>query len=337
MRLFTIAMVTVLVLSGCGGGDGTDQPSDVSGEELTMQDFIPGAIAFDEENAEQQYLQMEREAQEQIASCMAEQGFEYIPYVQSQDMGGFVGPESQEEFVELYGFGIATMMLEEQQMDEAAMEEEMAKDPNNAIVEAMPEEEQQEYYAALHGAEPDIDYESMTEEEIDEFYQSWVPEGCWNDAYEELYGGGEDMAFWEEFGPLMDDMYRDLDSDPRIVDLEATWSACMADQGYDFGERFDVDVYLLRRLEEVGAISDLDIEGDGMGYGYGGSEEPIEPGSPMAAVVQEIADEEILIAKADLACSADQEKVWQEVYQEAEQRFIEENRAELEQFKSDHS
>jgi hypothetical protein len=252
-------------------------------------------------------------------------------------MGGFVGPESQEEFVELYGFGIATMMLEEQQMDEAAIEEEMAKDPNNAIVEAMPEEEQQEYYAALHGAEPDIDYESMTEEELDEFYVSWVPEGCWNDAYEELYGGGEDMAFWEEFGPLMDDVFLDLDSDPRIVDLEATWSACMADQGYDFGERFDVEVYLLRRLEEVGAISDLDIEGDGMGYGYGGGEEPIEPGSPMAAVVQEIADEEILIAKADLACSADQEEVWQEVYQEAEQRFIEENRAELEQFKSDHS
>lgn len=337
MRLFIIVMVNVLILSGCGGGDGTDEPSGASDGEPTIQDFIPGAIAFNEDDAEQQYLQMEREAQEAIAVCMAEQGFEYIPFVPSQDMGGFVGPENQEEFVELYGFGIATMILEEQQMDEAAMEEEMAKDPNNAIVEVMSEDEQQEYYAALHGVEPDIDYESMTEEEINEFYEDWIPEGCYNDAYEELWGGEADMAFYEQFGPLMEEIFVGVESDPRIVDLEATWSACMADQGYDFTEHFDVEVYLLQRLEDVGAIRDLDIDPEGMGYGYGSTEEPIEPGSPMAVAVQEIADEELLIAKADLVCSADQEEVWQEVYQEAEQRFIEENLAELEQFKADHS
>lgn len=83
MRLFIIGMVTVLILSGCGGGDGTDEPSDASDGELTIQDFIPGAIAFNEDDAEQQYLPMEREAQEAIATCMAEQGFEYIPYVPS--------------------------------------------------------------------------------------------------------------------------------------------------------------------------------------------------------------------------------------------------------------
>ncbi len=337
MRQFILVMVTVLILSGCGGGEGTDEPSDASDGELTIQDFIPGAIAFNEDDAEQQYLQMEREAQESIAACMAEQGFEYIPYVPSQEIGGFVGPESQEEFAELYGFGIATMILEDQQMDEAAMEEEMAKDPNNAIVEVMSEDEQQEYYAALHGAEPDIDYESMTEEEINEFYENWIPEGCWNDAYEELWGGGEDMAFYEQFGPLMDEIFMGVESDPRIVDLEATWSACMADQGYDFAKRYDVDIYLLQRLEDVGAISDLDIDPEGMGYGYGGSEGPIEPGSPMEAAIKEIADEEILIAKADLVCSADQDEVYREVYEEAEQRFIEENLAELEQFKTDHS
>jgi uncharacterized lipoprotein YmbA len=43
VRLFLIVMVTVLILAGCGGGD-----------------------------AEQQYLQMEREAQDSIAACMAE-------------------------------------------------------------------------------------------------------------------------------------------------------------------------------------------------------------------------------------------------------------------------
>lgn len=68
MRQFILVMVTVLILSGCGGGDGTEEPPGASDGEPTIQDFIPGAIAFNEDDAEQQYLQMEREAQESIAA-----------------------------------------------------------------------------------------------------------------------------------------------------------------------------------------------------------------------------------------------------------------------------
>ncbi|MEA3502747.1 MAG: hypothetical protein U9R47_08235, partial [Actinomycetota bacterium] len=60
-------------------------------------------------------------------------------------------------------------------------------------------------------------------------------------------------------------------------------------------------------------------------------------GSPVEAAVKEIASEEIAIAKDSLACSGDQEKVYEEVFKEAEQRFIQEHLAELEQFKKDHS
>ncbi len=338
MRPFIVVMVIALFLAGCGGGDGNDDSPDASGGELTLNEFIPGMPAFDEANAEQQGLQMERDAQERIAVCMSEQGFEYIPYVQSQGQGGFSGPESEEEFVAQYGFGIATTLLEDQrmgEMDEAEMEAEAAKDPNNAIVEAMADAERDAYYEALHGEQPDIDFESMTEEEINAAHELFEPSGCYNDAYEELWGGGADQAFYEQFGPLMEDLYANLDSDPRIAEMESKWSECMADKGFDFTDRNDVEVFLLRRLEEVGAITDLEIDPEGMGFGYGGAE--IEPGGPVEAAVNEIASEEIAIAQDSLACSSDRDEVYQEVYGEAEQRFIEEHLAELEQFKKDHS
>jgi hypothetical protein len=335
MRPFIITMAFVLFLTGCSGGSNSEGSSEASDGEPTLNDFIPGALVFDETNAQAQGLAREREAQDKIAVCMAEQGFEYVPYVQSQGLGGFSGPESQEEFVEQYGFGVATMILEDQQFDEEAMEEEMAKDPNNAIVEAMSDAEREAYYAALHGEQPDIDFESSTEEEIQAAYESFVPTGCYNTAYEDMFDQGAAMAFYEQFGPLMEDLYMGLESDQRIAEFEAKWSSCMAEGGYDFTDQNDIEIFLLRRLEAVGAITDLDIDPDGMGLSYGS--DGIEPGGPIEAAVKEIAAEEIAMAKVSLACSADQEKVWQEVYQEAEQRFIQENLAELEQFKKDHS
>ncbi len=326
-------MAFVLFLTACSGAGNTGDSPEASDGELTLNDFIPGAVDFDQGDAEQQYLQQERAAQDRIAACMAEQGFEYIPYVQNQDQGGFSGPDSQEEFVEQYGFGIATMILEDQQFDEEDYAAERAKDPNFAITEAMSPEERQAYEAALWGEEPDIDFESMTEEEINEAFESLEPTGCQNTAYEDMFNNAAQMAFFEQFGPKMEDIYGSVESDPRIVELESKWSTCMAESGYEFSTRQDVEVFFLRRLEEVGAITDLEIDSEGMGLSYGG--EGIEPGSPIEAAVKEIAAEEIAMAKVSLACSADQEKVFQEVYREAEQRFIQENLAELEQFKKD--
>ncbi len=333
MRPFIIAMAFVLFLAACSGGSTIEDSPEASDGELTLSDFIPGAVDFDQANSEQQFLQQERAAQDKIAACMAEQGFEYIPYVPNQDQGGFSMPDTQEEFVEQYGFGIATMILEDQQFDEEDIEAEMARDPNYAITEAMTESEQQEYQAALYGEQPDIDFETMTEEEIQAAFESFEPTGCQNTAYEDMFDQGAAMAFYEQFGPMMEDIYGSVESDPRIVEMEGKWSSCMAESGYEFTDRQDVEVFFLRRLEEVGAITDLEIDSEGMGLSYGS--EGIEPGGPIEAAVKEIAAEEIAMAKVSLACSADQEKVFQEVYQEAEQRFIQENLAELEQFKKD--
>ena len=334
MRPFIIATAFALFLTACSGaGDIEDSPGASDGG-LTLSDFIPGAVEFDQTGDEEEYYrQQERVAQDKIAACMAEQGFEYVPFVRNEDQFGFSMPDTQEEFVAQYGFGIATMILENQPPHEEAIEAEMAKDPNNAIVEAMSQSELDAYYAALYGAEPVFD-ETFAEDSPAVTVAAFEPSGCQNTAYEEAFNQGAEMEFYEQFGPLMEDLYSGLESDPRIVELEGKWSSCMAEKGYDFADRNEAQVFLLRRLEEAGAITDLEIDPEGMGWGYGGGEE-VEPGSPIEAAVKEIAAEEIAMAKVSLACSADEQEVFQEVYREAEQRFIQENLAELEQYKKE--
>jgi len=335
VKVLRLLVVIAVFAAGCtASGDPTGSGADRE----TITDFIPGALAFDEASGADQFRALEQKAQESIAKCMAEQGFDYIPYVESQSQGGFMEAESEEEFVDLYGFGIATSLLADQEMDEEAMDEEMARNPNYAIEEALSDAEREAYSEALYGAQPDIDFENMTEEEIDAAFAAFEaagPTGCMDTAYSEVYEQGADQAFYEEFGSALEDTFANIESDPRIAELESQWSTCMADRGYDYATQGDIEKYLLHRLEDAGAITDLEISPDGGGFGYGS--EGIEPGSPMEDAVKEIAAEEVAIAKDALACSKDQEKVYREVYEEAEQRFIDEHRAELEQFKKDHS
>ncbi len=90
----------------------------------------------------------------------------------------------------------------------------------------------------------------MTEEELmafyDEAYANWQPEGCQNAAYDGAYGGGESqMAFWDEFGADYEAIYSRVESDERILDAQAKWSACMADKGYDYASQDDMYAYFM--------------------------------------------------------------------------------------------
>ncbi len=336
MRLVISAILVVALLAGCSGGDANEGSSTGTDQGSAFTDFIPGAVDFrNEADATQHYLQKEREAQDQIAACMADQGFEYVPHVLNQDQGGYAAPDTQEEFVSLYGFGIATMMLENLRPDEAEYEAEMAKDPNHAIVEAMSDEERDAYYEALYGARQEYDFGESSGTTTPSTDVSLEVNGCQGVAYDRIWTDGSEMEFYEQFGPMMEDLYTNLESDARIAEMEGEWSSCMAEAGYDFAEETDAQIFLLRRLEEVGAVTDLDVDSEGNGWSYGS--DYIEPGSPMEAAVKEIAAEELAMAQVSLGCASDRESVIEEVYRDAEQRFITEHLAELQQFKEDHS
>ncbi len=328
----TVVIAIALLVAACGPGGEESGGAEARGESL--QDFIPGFASFDPENAEEQFRQQERDAQEKIATCMAEQGFEYVPYVLNEEEIFFGGVDSQEEFVEQYGLGITYDILFEQPgFEDEELPPEIANDPNYAIREELSPEEGEAYDRVLYGEEPDIDFESMSEEEFDEFFQSFEPGGCYNTAFDDIFDQEASQAFYEQFGSDLEAMYQRVESDPRIADMEANWSACMLEEGYQFTDEQDASIFILRRLEEIGAISELDVDPEGFGYGYGG--EHIEPGSAAYLAAEKILVEEIAIAKASMTCQGDVGEVFQEVFQEYEQAFIEENRAALEQFRDE--
>jgi len=163
------------------------------------------------------------------------------------------------------------MMLDEQRPDDVDIEAEMAKDPNNAIVEAMTDPERDAYYAALYGELDQGELEGPTDGSPQVTTALSEPTGCQNAAYEETFNPNQaaEMEFYEQFGPMMEDLYSNLDSDPRLTALEGKWSECMAENGFDLTEEQDAQIFLLRRLEEVGAITNLEIDPQGNGWGYG--------------------------------------------------------------------
>jgi hypothetical protein len=394
LRRFYLLTAALLVLLGsCGGtatetigdqaaatGTGTeanqsDAPDDATetdsseldlGEdgELSLDDFIPGARAFDEDT---DFRAQEMEAQQKIAECMAAEGFDYIPWVPSEVGGGFVFDElDEEEYVKTYGFGVSTWVIQEEEMFGEDGEDPWSDDPNQEIVEAMDEFEQEEYFRVLYGGEPDIiantppeEIEAMTEEQrmafFDEAYMNWEPDGCQNEAYEELYGGGEaDMAFWEEFGEDFEDIWVRAEADPRIIEANASWSGCMADKGYDWATQEDMYAYFWgtekggewvegefqQKVNEVMNWPDpmfdeettIPVEDTGGEEGEDGEWEYQRPEYDLEEL-QPLIDEEIAIATANYECSRDMQKIQEEVYKDVERQWIEENLDRLLAFK----
>lgn len=314
---------------------------------LTLDDFIPGANTNYEEI---DWRTEELAVQQTVATCMAAEGFEYVPFVPSDIDGGFGYEEyDQETYVKEYGFGVATWVTDERNFgvtDEGDFEDPYANDPNQAIVEAMDEFERDEYYRILHGGEPAIientpweEIEAMSQEEQEAFYNEayadWEQDGCYNEAWAESYNQESAEAFYEEFSDDLDDVYSRVESDPRIVAAQADWSGCMADKGHDYATQQDMYEYFWgdefgegdfsRQVNELITYPDYDEES----YAALTEEELNDPNLWMPQfdleALQPYIDEEIAVATADYECSTDSQELWIEVYDDLQQQFLDEN------------
>jgi len=377
MRRIALVLAAALLFAACGTGattDSTSAPVDAAAQattlppettttteapkELTLADFLPGwgtsAEDFDPE-AEQERFQAEQvQMQEAIADCMADEGFEYIPFVPDEGDFFFAPFEDEDDFVETLGFGISTWILNDPYLNGDISEEEpkigalfgrefedpFANDPNNEIVEGLTEAEREEYYYVLHGEEPDFDFENATEEEMDEFFSNWQPTGCWAEAEQDVFSG---QAFFAEFGDAFDDMFERAEADPRIIAIEVEWSACMADAGYTFSAMNEMYEYFSQRMDEIVTWPEPDFgedfeepDFDNMTEeeldAYFAEQEAFWQPQYDEAELKALNDEEIATAIANRDCSVDSEDVWQAVMAELEQQFLDENRDALEAF-----
>lgn len=307
----------VLVLTACGGGGGGGGSSETP--ELGPLDAYFEEVFGD--FTEQDFDAQQREAEERIAVCMREQGFDYTPVVYD---GGVVIVDDEEidwgsrEFAAQYGYGVATWpgMEDPGPVDEG----EVFEDPNQAYVDAMSDSERDAYYAALYGGG------FMTEDEWDPDAEipEWDPadSGCQGEAWGDGMG---DPSMDERFQPLMDELmrvYEQMQSDPDVVAADRDWAECMADAGHaGMTSPMNAAEVFYERQNEIY---------DGVDWGM----TEAEMDAAQAQVDEALAamrDEEIAVALADFDCKeeVDHTARYAAVDHRMQQEFLDTHEAEL--------
>lgn len=365
MRVVSLLLGPALVFAACGGAANVGESADsaapdaseaadaapAGGEAGQPTGELPSSLAsffgygddFDPALEQARYERQELEAQQLIRQCMAQQGWEYTPFVPDFGEEVFFGPGddlSREEWVAQYGFGISTTFTEQFDQDFSVEENfDPTDDPNFIYRDSLTPAEQIAYDRALYGSfdfdESDIEYD----EDGNPIFPEFEPSGCFDEAYGELFGGfggegGEIEVVYEELGPLYEELFQRIEADPRVVELKGAWSGCMGEAGYTFAGQDDMYMSIEERMSGFYELAYGTFDEQGFAESAGGVAVTIvefsESGAPSLTPEQEadladLNDYEIAVATADLECSAGYEDVYQRVSQDYEADFIEAN------------
>ena len=206
-----------LALPGCTG------PQDAPGTVGPAHAYLELVLGVTQEEFEAHALAFE----EDVAECMAEAGFEYVPWTGRHtliDDSRLDPPRGSREFAEAYGYGWAATPT--------GTTLDPVEDPNSAIQGRMSEAELAEYELALYGT---IHLDYLDAEDQYNFVPDLEHAGCFGHAQLERDRSGD---------PMDDDTYLALQAEidrieaevipthPDVVAADAAWSACMADAGY---------------------------------------------------------------------------------------------------------
>ena len=305
-------MLIVLACLGVVAGCGSDPASNASSKEKTFEE----ALGMDE--ASQQAR--EAKVQEAVRTCMKAEGFDYIPVDPEQfgrvmRFGGADGAVDLKERKKS-GYGITTGFQSKRRATPA-----QGQDPNQKIREALSAADKKAYDTALMGA-------AAAEQRADgsaggvrvirragDSTEAGPPQdqGCFGKAQASVPDGPR------EFQAELDELRERAVADPRIIEAERSWAACMADRGYtDFEKPDDAPQYVMGKMD---TLMGAEPQGDGVTkFAIGGDD--IDQ-----AALATLRDEEIDIAVADGTCQekTGYMKVENKVRAEYEQRFLDEH------------
>jgi hypothetical protein len=303
--------------TGIPNDDGGD---DGSGKELwrgPLDEFLGfGADQRSAEEIESDHAKA-RQVEDLIAACMSEQGFDYVARDPSDESLFESGPWSlpPDEFARQYGYGISTI-------DES--NNGQSSDPNQQIVEGMGSAERRAYFQALYGDAIAVDDDGNITKRgpATDVAEPQMNDSCSATASATVYGDSSDESrddpAADPFAALEQEMsalYERVSSDQRVVDATAAWSSCLADAGFPgYSEPTDPVVDVDSRASEV------------MG-------DRRDPSTADPAELEELRTFEVAVATADYECRVPLDDVQHAVQTELEQQFIDEHRAELEQFR----
>jgi len=328
---------SALLLSACGSGAADAAEMDMTIgplDELTAR--IHG-FSFDPDQRETQQeaqarIEQEGRLQEEyIAACMADLGFTYIP---REDNFGSIwlhdGDEIQWgtlEFAETFGFGVSTDPWGFNDPDHEINQVTEFHDPNAEIIEAMSPAELEAWTEALWGAPQDW--------EAEDFVWDPLQAGCSGAAQVHVLGSAMGVVD-DQFASLNDELnnfWQTMQSDSRIVRLNADWASCMADAGYTGWT--DANELQMELHNEWGVLQGWnDPEFNALLENWDWEADPEGPAmpEPSDAEVAAFTEREIALAVADFHCRADIDfdGITRQVNLELQQEFVDRHGAELE-------
>lgn len=322
------AAALALSLAGCSGVPGDEG---LSYEDSPLNEYLSAAWGGDlsPEEQQKQFEDQQRQQEELMAECMAEEGFEYEPNLQNGAMmvsGDDIEWEPEKKaWVEKYGYGMINSPFNEQEGPDP-MEDYV--DPNQDYIESLSESEQEAYFETAYGASP-------TEEELGEdgsYEYKWEDAGCQGWAQHELQGDDPWQA--DEFADLrtkMEELWGSTQESAEFKELNAQWSACMEDGG---------EPGFTSQMEAQQSISDEQSKIFEAAYGDGTT--PVDMESPdfvdpnESPEMKALGEREIALALVDLECRTKTSFLEQslKIQFALEEKFIAENKADLEAFKA---
>jgi len=267
-----------------------------------------------------------RAREEFIAACMAEQGFQYIPFLETSRtvvMGDGTAPDrDSREFAEQSGFGYS---VPPPPSGAWTIGPNQANDPNQELRAAMSDAELAAWDYALHGGSlmaEDLDVAEFAEWMAELAAEGW--QGCWGMAWEAVHGTPDGF---EVLSAEIDNFYRTITTGthPNIAALNAEWAACMANQGFPALSSPRLLQELMQDEHHALAGATVFRDGEGIGLVWGG-----EVATPQQRLAFQ--EREFALALANYDCRA--ETSYQERHNQIsfalQQEFVDQHRPELE-------
>jgi hypothetical protein len=300
--LVAASLVLIVALSllaaACGGGStSSDQASaDQPGAEPAQTSAgdgqttdgggevpLPGTKEFG--LTEEEYAAHIEETQALIASCMAEAGFEYVPadvetvalaQANVRKKGSY---EVKKEYKQKWGYDVSTRFENKIKSIELGPQ-------NLRYIQGLSEADRVAYERTLYGEDTNATFAFTFDEE--DFSSTG---GCTRKAVEQVFTPEQ---LKETYINPKDTL---IESDPRVVEANANWVACMQDAGYD------------GYLEQEDIISELEDRFFALTEG----EDPRTLTGAKAEELKQLQAEEIAISLADLDCEQALDKAVEEV------------------------
>lgn len=302
LRVAAASVFAAALLAGCTpGATPTSQQLDVADSPLSREFYSVSAPSEQDETDAQQ-----RRQEEAIASCMAGEGFDYVPVDYAAWAEGYEVDDPDLKYatrpwVERWGFGFSTVLQPAEPGGPVTIPRFV--DDNVEYREGLSESELTAYFAALDEAQSDADdthggCRGRAEQEFP------ITSPTWQTAqYSELIAGIGTM--WEQ-----------LRRSPERQELDAEWAACMADLGHpEQRDRDERAAAIEGPLNAVYADADPatgEVDADQLGL---------------------VQQQEIELAIADFDCEerTDYDQRYLRLQFAAEERFIGDNRTAIDE------